>query len=161
MSFNKARKTIEWHNEGHQLSQWAKADYGFDSQHNNYEITGNGNPTTIEGLEEEYNRVGWKQCTECNENELTPYVEWRLVSDDYDEDQADDSEWNLETVGHIGKIYPMAHSTELSCLSGGGEPCFLCLETITGKWAVDEGCPHIQIKENGKWVTKYDFSYYG
>ena len=29
------------------------------------------------------------------------------------------------------------------------------------KWAVDEGCPHIQIKENGKWVTKYDFSYYG
>ena len=47
MSFNKARKTIEWHNEGHQLTQWAKADYETDSQHNNYEITGNGNPTTM------------------------------------------------------------------------------------------------------------------
>lgn len=50
---------------------------------------------------------------------------------------------------------------EFSCLSGGGKVCGLCLDTITYKWAVDEGCPHIQIKENGKWVTQHDSSFYG
>ena len=48
MSFNKARKTIEWHNEGHQLSQWAKADYGFDSQHNNPTNTYSYTPNKID-----------------------------------------------------------------------------------------------------------------
>lgn len=153
------KQTTKWHNDGHQLTQWAKDYYEIDVAHNNYEITSNGNP--IDDLGEDYNRVGWKNCTECTEDQLMPYVEWRLVSDDYDQDEPDDSEWNLETVGHIGKIYPMAHSTELSCLSGGGEPCALCLETITYKWSMDEGCIHIQVKENGKWVMKHDYSYYG
>jgi len=165
MTFNKAKnKSTIWHNEGHQLSDWAKSDYNLTVTHNNYAITDNGNPTTIEGLEEEYNRVGWQSCNECSYDPNEPFIEWRLVSDDFDEDEPDDSAWNLETVGHIGKIYPMQRTfpiEEFSCLSGGGKVCYLCLDTITYKWAVDEGCPHIQIKENGKWVTQYDSSFFG
>jgi hypothetical protein len=164
MGFNKAnRDTTTWHNEGHQLMDWAKSDYDLTIAHNNYIITDNGHELP-DYMEEEFNRVGWQSCTECFSNPSEPFIQWRLVSDDYDNDEPDDSEWNLDTVGHIGIIYPMQRTfpiEEFSCLSGGGKVCGLCLDTITYKWAVDEGCPHIQIKENGKWVTQHDSSFYG
>jgi hypothetical protein len=164
MGFNKAKNnTTTWHNEGHQLLDWAKSDYDLTVAHNNYAITDNGQPFP-DYLEEEFNRVGWQNCTECLSDPNEPFVEWRLVSDDYDEDKADDDEWNLDTVGHIGIIYPMQKTfpiEEFSCLSGGGKVCDLCLDTITYKWVVDEGCPHIQVKENGKWITHYDNSFFG
>ena len=78
MTFNKAKnKSTIWHNEGHQLSDWAKSDYNLTVTHNNYAITDNGNPTTIEGLEEEYNRVGWQSCNECS---YDPNGDWYLMT---------------------------------------------------------------------------------